>query len=144
MSLKESNSPSASTGLPASVVRTKVEADSRAQSVSLAEDDDDSDDDGASPSPSTLGAKAQGKGRRSASNIIQGGGISKRVTSAVVAPVDGPLDPDDWRPTPEEYKKLSSKEKRQLRNKISARNFRVRRKGSCFSFSQNYFNESSS
>ena len=39
------------------------------------------------------------------------------------------IEPDDWRPTPEEYKKMSSKEKRQLRNKISARNFRVRRKG---------------
>ena len=35
---------------------------------------------------------------------------------------------DDLRPSPEEYKKLSSKEKRQLRNKISARNFRNRRK----------------
>ncbi|PWN45081.1 hypothetical protein IE81DRAFT_228348 [Ceraceosorus guamensis] len=32
------------------------------------------------------------------------------------------------RPSPEEYQKLSSKEKRQLRNKISARNFRTRRK----------------
>ncbi|KAG8715506.1 hypothetical protein FRC08_010507 [Ceratobasidium sp. 394] len=40
----------------------------------------------------------------------------------------GSQEPDEWRPTPEEYKKLSSKEKRQLRNKISARNFRVRRK----------------
>ena len=36
---------------------------------------------------------------------------------------------DDWRPTLEEYQKMSSREKRQLRNKISARNFRVRRKG---------------
>jgi hypothetical protein len=36
---------------------------------------------------------------------------------------------DDWRPTMEEYQKMTSKEKRQLRNKISARNFRVRRKG---------------
>lgn len=36
---------------------------------------------------------------------------------------------DEWRPSPEEYAKMSSKEKRQLRNKISARNFRVRRKG---------------
>ncbi|KAG8756148.1 hypothetical protein FRC14_003329 [Serendipita sp. 396] len=35
---------------------------------------------------------------------------------------------DDWRPTLEEYQRMSSKEKRQLRNKISARNFRVRRK----------------
>lgn len=38
-------------------------------------------------------------------------------------------DPD--KPSPEEYKKMSSKEKRQLRNKISARNFRERRKGEC-------------
>ena len=35
---------------------------------------------------------------------------------------------DDLRPSMEEYKRLSSKEKRQLRNKISARNFRNRRK----------------
>ncbi|WFC96381.1 hypothetical protein MBRA1_003038 [Malassezia brasiliensis] len=35
---------------------------------------------------------------------------------------------DSWRPSAEEYNKLSSKEKRQLRNKISARNFRNRRK----------------
>ncbi|PWN23032.1 hypothetical protein BCV69DRAFT_106039 [Microstroma glucosiphilum] len=34
----------------------------------------------------------------------------------------------DLRPTAEEYRALSSKEKRQLRNKISARNFRERRK----------------
>ncbi|PIL28211.1 hypothetical protein GSI_09623 [Ganoderma sinense ZZ0214-1] len=38
-------------------------------------------------------------------------------------------DNDDWRPAPEEYKKMSSKGKRQLRNKISARNFRVGRAG---------------
>ena len=37
--------------------------------------------------------------------------------------------PRDWRPSPEVFAKMSSKEKRQLRNKISARNFRVRRKG---------------
>ncbi|KAF7323559.1 BZIP domain-containing protein [Mycena kentingensis (nom. inval.)] len=36
--------------------------------------------------------------------------------------------PTEWRPSPEDLAKLSSKEKRQLRNKISARNFRVRRK----------------
>ncbi|KAJ7669468.1 hypothetical protein DFH06DRAFT_1267478 [Mycena polygramma] len=36
--------------------------------------------------------------------------------------------PADWRPPPEVFQKMSSKEKRQLRNKISARNFRVRRK----------------
>ena len=39
-----------------------------------------------------------------------------------------PSEADSLRPSLEEYKKLSSKEKRQLRNKISARNFRTRRK----------------
>ncbi|PIL28216.1 hypothetical protein GSI_09628 [Ganoderma sinense ZZ0214-1] len=38
-------------------------------------------------------------------------------------------DPDDWRPAPEEYKKMLSKGKRQLRNKISAHNFRAGRAG---------------
>ncbi|KAJ7655794.1 hypothetical protein DFH06DRAFT_1412815 [Mycena polygramma] len=36
--------------------------------------------------------------------------------------------PAHWRPPPEVFQKMSSKEKRQLRNKIRARNFRVRRK----------------
>ncbi|KAF7292009.1 BZIP domain-containing protein [Mycena indigotica] len=36
--------------------------------------------------------------------------------------------PADWRPPPEVFAKMTSKEKRQLRNKISARNFRIRRK----------------
>ena len=40
--------------------------------------------------------------------------------------------PHDWRPSPEVFAKMTSKEKRQLRNKISARNFRVRRKGDSF------------
>jgi len=42
--------------------------------------------------------------------------------------------PQDWRPSPEVFAKMSSKEKRQLRNKISARNFRVRRKGPSIPF----------
>ncbi|WFD45143.1 hypothetical protein MPSI1_003820 [Malassezia psittaci] len=45
---------------------------------------------------------------------------SKRDSSAA--------DADNWRLSLDEYNKLSSKEKRQLRNKISARNFRNRRK----------------
>ena len=54
----------------------------------------------------------------------KGGGMS-----SVVRGEDEDLDDDDsWRPSPEEYKKLSSKEKRQLRNKLSARAFRNRRK----------------
>ncbi|GMK53898.1 hypothetical protein CspeluHIS016_0104840 [Cutaneotrichosporon spelunceum] len=54
----------------------------------------------------------------------KGGGMSSVVRN------DGEEVDDDesWRPSPEEYKKLSSKEKRQLRNKLSARAFRTRRK----------------
>lgn len=46
------------------------------------------------------------------------------------APIPGSImgPSNELRPDPEEYRKLSSKEKRQLRNKISARNFRTRRK----------------
>lgn len=43
----------------------------------------------------------------------------------IVFPVPDYVD----RPSAEDYKKMSSKEKRQMRNKISARNFRHRRKG---------------
>ncbi|KAI9465058.1 hypothetical protein BJY52DRAFT_761872 [Lactarius psammicola] len=73
--------------------------------------------------------KVGGKGK-SRKGTVQSGGVQKKATiSAVVRDVDDPReDGDDWRPSPEEYKKMSSKEKRQLRNKISARNFRVRRK----------------
>ncbi|OXG16417.1 hypothetical protein J008_05532 [Cryptococcus neoformans] len=54
----------------------------------------------------------------------KGGGMS-----SVVREDGEDLDDDEsWRPSPEEYKKLSSKEKRQLRNKLSARAFRTRRK----------------
>lgn len=83
----------------------------------------------------SLPAKVGGKGK-SRKGIVQSGGIQKKATiSAVVRDKDDPRDDgDDWRPSPEEYKKMSSKEKRQLRNKISARNFRVRRKGEIISF----------
>jgi hypothetical protein len=103
-------------------------------------DDDDDDDEHALtlkiPAPKLV---ARGKVRNP---LVAGGGIVKKsvspltnshkknTISSVVA--TGPKlddDLDDWRPSPEEYKKMSSKEKRQLRNKISARNFRVRRKG---------------
>ncbi|KAG7446440.1 uncharacterized protein BT62DRAFT_931875 [Guyanagaster necrorhizus] len=57
--------------------------------------------------------------------------VSKAVSSTSSKENDNMDDDDflaDWRPPPEVYAKMSSKEKRQLRNKISARNFRVRRK----------------
>lgn len=83
--------------------------------------------------------KVGGRGKAARKGTVQSGGIVKR-SAGTPAPKDKKelsptgmlsttsVDPDDWRPTPEEYKKMSSKEKRQLRNKISARNFRVRRK----------------
>ena len=83
----------------------------------------------------TSPVKVGGKGK-SRKGTVQSGGVQKKATvSAVVRDVDDPRDDgDDWRPSPEEYKKMSSKEKRQLRNKISARNFRVRRKGELIYF----------
>ena len=81
--------------------------------------------------------KVGGKGKANRKGTVREGGIVKRSAGAEKKESKQPsnmmsttsVDPDDWRPTPEEYKKMSSKEKRQLRNKISARNFRVRRKG---------------
>ncbi len=87
--------------------------------------------------------KVGGKGKANRKGTVRDGGIVKRSTSGEKKENKQPAmlsttscDPDDWRPTPEEYKKMSSKEKRQLRNKISARNFRVRRKGECLRLPQ--------
>ncbi|KAI0336596.1 hypothetical protein GY45DRAFT_1332714 [Cubamyces sp. BRFM 1775] len=87
--------------------------------------------------------KVGGKGKSNRKGTVREGGIVKRSAAAEKKENAKPAglmsttssEPDDWRPSPEEYKKMSSKEKRQLRNKISARNFRVRRKGKC-TFSQ--------
>ncbi|GJJ10581.1 hypothetical protein Clacol_004808 [Clathrus columnatus] len=103
------------------------------------EDSDDSDNeidaefdlDEKITQPVKVGGK--GKARK---GTVTSGGVSKRSTSnnsstATVkdrAVREKSVPEVDWRPSPEEYKKMSSKEKRQLRNKISARNFRVRRK----------------
>jgi hypothetical protein len=90
------------------------------------EEEDDEDDEGPVTPPPTKPANKV----RDRKSVVHSGGIQKKVhVSAVVKtdPFDNPLD--DWRPTHEEYQKMSSKEKRQLRNKISARNFRNRRKG---------------
>jgi hypothetical protein len=75
--------------------------------------------------------KVGGRGKSNRKGTVVSGGIRKNTapTTQAVRRSDEPEDEDDWRPTAEEYKKMSSKEKRQLRNKISARNFRVRRKG---------------
>ena len=81
------------------------------------QDDIESRIEGLAPLSSIFSA-GRGKGGK------KGGGMS-----SVVRADDEDIDDDDsWRPSPEEYKKLSSKEKRQLRNKLSARAFRNRRK----------------
>lgn len=92
------------------------------------EEDEDEDEDEDGPlTPPPVRHPSKGKDRKSA---VHSGGIQKKVHISSVVKAD-PHDntADDWRPTPEEYQKLSSREKRQLRNKISARNFRNRRKG---------------
>ncbi|KAH9041473.1 hypothetical protein EDB83DRAFT_2524103 [Lactarius deliciosus] len=88
------------------------------------DDDDDDDDEPVTPPP----IKPSNKGKDRKSGVLSGGVQKKIHFSSVVKtdPYDNPSD--DWRPTPEEYQKMSSREKRQLRNKISARNFRNRRK----------------
>lgn len=49
---------------------------------------------------------------------------------------DDEMDEDERLLASEEGKKLSSKERRQLRNKVSARAFRSRRKGNKYSLSK--------
>ena len=91
------------------------------------EDEDEDEDEDGPVTPPPIRHPGKGKDRKSA---VHSGGIQKKVHISSVVKTD-PYDnaADDWRPTPEEYQKLSSREKRQLRNKISARNFRNRRKG---------------
>lgn len=99
------------------------------------EDDEEAEEDEGILAPMKVGGK--GKGRK---GTVQSGGIVKKSSASDKRDskrgkddsVDQDGFPDDWRPSPEEYQKMSSKEKRQLRNKISARNFRVRRKGELF------------
>ncbi|THG93918.1 hypothetical protein EW145_g8257, partial [Phellinidium pouzarii] len=107
-------------------------------SASQREDDSDeerdADDDFEELAPVKVGGK--GKSRR---GTLHSGGIVKKSAAGPPSifsslsngekPLGGKsikddMDLDDWRPSPEEYSKMSSKEKRQLRNKISARNFR--------------------
>ncbi|THG98895.1 hypothetical protein EW026_g3373 [Hermanssonia centrifuga] len=117
------NTPSLSTAM------SDFDEEEEQEQEELDEQDQD-DDDGLSVAPVKVGGK--GKGRK---GTVQSGGVVKK-TGAKEKKENKPTgfltttssEPDDWRPSPEEYKKMSSKEKRQLRNKISARNFRVRRK----------------
>lgn len=51
-------------------------------------------------------------------------------------PSHGDSSSDPLKPSASELKKMTSKERRQLRNKLSARNFRVRRKGESLIYSE--------
>jgi len=95
----------------------------RGQPEEESDDSEDEEDD----QPIIKPVKVGGKGKASRKGTVASGGIVKRIPGGN-AVKDKAANDDDWRPSPEEYKKMSSKEKRQLRNKISARNFRVRRK----------------
>lgn len=100
-------------------------------------DEEDEEEELAFLNDSIAPIKVGGKGKLRKGTVQSGGIVKKIGGSDKESKPAGMLstttmDPDDWRPTPEEYKKMSSKEKRQLRNKISARNFRVRRKGQYF------------
>lgn len=99
-------------------LRSISEEPNRTRGVStISFEDLDSRIDRLVPLPEIFSA-GKGKGGK------KGGGMS-----SVVREEGEDLDDDEsWRPSPEEYKKLSSKEKRQLRNKLSARAFRTRRK----------------
>ncbi|THH30208.1 hypothetical protein EUX98_g3992 [Antrodiella citrinella] len=131
-------------GTPATAKDMSEFGEEEDHSPSLEDDMEDMEDDSVdSPSPSEEALlephKVGGRGKNARKGTVQSGGIVKKstATSSVVKEKKDPgpgimsttsVEPDDWRPTPEEYKKMSPKEKRQLRNKISARNFRVRRK----------------
>jgi bZIP-type transcription factor MBZ1 len=96
------------------------------------DNDSDEEADSVPELPSTLTIKVGGKGKAAGrKGTVASGGVTKKSSTPVpaVQKREHSEEPEDWRPSPEEYKKMSSKEKRQLRNKISARNFRIRRKG---------------
>ncbi|KZV99247.1 hypothetical protein EXIGLDRAFT_725875 [Exidia glandulosa HHB12029] len=116
--------PKTRSSAPAAVPRNNKPRVSSAASIADDEDDEDEDDDDMDDMDDLIAPyKVGGRGKNARKGTVSGG-IKKFGGQAV----KDSNDPDDWRPTVDEYKKMTSKEKRQLRNKISARNFRVRRK----------------
>lgn len=127
-------------GTPATTVRSDFDADDESGLLVIPEEEEISQEElqeVEQPAP-----KVAGKGRGGRKGTVASGGVAKKTSSGPSflkdkenttgsSSLNGEDDDEDdsWRPTAEEYKKMSSKEKRQLRNKISARNFRVRRKG---------------
>ena len=100
-------------------------------------DQDDYDSEGSTQSKKTSASsrfvkKKSPAGKLTKTSVAGLASATLHATSSrsTLAPVP------EWsdKPDPATYKALGSKEKRQLRNKISARNFRHRRKGSSFIF----------
>ncbi|KAL8293591.1 hypothetical protein RQP46_000292 [Phenoliferia psychrophenolica] len=103
-------------------------------SASIAEDDDEDMSDMSADDDDESMAGLKGKGRKASS------ASGKKAKTSVAAFASATLHATssrstlppvpEWadKPDPESYKKLNPKEKRQLRNKISARNFRHRKK----------------
>lgn len=109
--------------------------DGSQQQLSDEDDEDDMRHDG--PGLTTKkGASRRAAAASSSTNKKASSRSTKAVTPSASAAHGGqshphalvPVPEYEDRPSKEEYEKLSSKEKRQLRNKISARNFRHRRK----------------
>ena len=113
----------------------------RSVSASIAEEDEEmagSDSEAESDEdPGSKRGKKSTRGKRATSASSNGKKPKTSVSAFASATLHATssrstLPPvPEWadKPDPESYKKLDSKEKRQLRNKISARNFRHRRKG---------------
>lgn len=95
-------------------------------SASFDAPDEDSKD---SLAPLISSMRFGGGGRAGSSSSSSRGSEEPTFGASGVPPSIRDSAAANLKPTAEEYRALSSKEKRQLRNKISARNFRERRKG---------------
>ncbi|EMD34636.1 hypothetical protein CERSUDRAFT_116811 [Gelatoporia subvermispora B] len=133
-------------GIDPQLVGTPLQSQPMSEFGDDDEEEEEEDDEEREESPSLAAdspeqdfplaaVKVGGRGKAARKGTVQSGGVVKRSGGSGDRKESKPAmlsttssEPDDWRPSPEEYKKMSSKEKRQLRNKISARNFRVRRK----------------
>ncbi|KAI9488208.1 hypothetical protein BDB00DRAFT_61123 [Zychaea mexicana] len=114
-SLMKSSSPTpASTSTSTSTTRTTTTTAAAAAAMP----DSPRDERAFSPSPPPTSAPAQASANRRASSVSLAGGLTDEAMTLEAYAVSDGID----------IKKLTPKERRQLRNKISARNFRVRRK----------------
>lgn len=138
------HSPQPNIGIDPQLVGTP--ATSKAVSVDFSEEEEEEEEEEELEREElSILAKSTARGKASRKGTVLSGGVKKAPAITIDKEMGRGiekskrepaslkiLEPADWRPSPEEYKKMSSKEKRQLRNKISARNFRVRRKGQLF------------